>query len=53
MDLESRNQSSQAKLAPEEEVLSLGFPKAVKVSGKIMVRHTIKTSAYPNRHSLF
>lgn len=35
MDLDSRNQSSQARPAPEEEVPSLGFPKAVlEVSGK-------------------
>lgn len=35
LDLDSRNQSSQAGPAPEEEVPSLGFPKAVlEVSGK-------------------
>lgn len=53
MDIESRNQSSQAKPASEEE-----FPKAaMQVSGKslkeIITRHTIKASAYPNIHSLF
>lgn len=58
MDLDSRNQSSQAGPAPEEEVPSLGFPKAVlEVSGKglkeIKGRHTIKASEHPNTCCLF
>ena len=51
MDLTSRNKSSWAEPASEEE-----FPKAVtQVSGKglneIMARHAIKASTYPNIQS--
>ena len=58
MDLEGRNQPPQAIPTGEEEVPSLGFPKAaMQVSGRgqkeIIARHTIKASAYPNIHSLF
>lgn len=57
MDLDSRHQSSQAEPAPEEEVPSLGFPKAVvQVSGKglkeIKGRHTIKALGHPNKRCL-
>lgn len=56
MDPESRKQSSQAEPAPEEEVPSLGFPKAViQISGKglkeFLARYTITASAYLNTQS--